>query len=60
MGSALTDDDPFNTCFAAGAGLSRAAKYFQLIPVAALAVGHRIKIGLAGSQRSTEIFKAPF
>ena len=56
MGAALTDDNAFDPSFATGAGQTRPSENFQLILVATLVPGHRIKIRFTGSEAGAEIF----
>jgi hypothetical protein len=60
MGTSLPHHKPLNGCLAARAGPVGAAKNLQLIFVAALPVGDRIKIGFTASQGGPKIFQASF
>ena len=59
MGTSLPNHKPFDGRLAAGTGKVRAAKNLQLIFVTAATIGHRIKIGLTGSKRRTEVLQTP-
>ena len=60
MCTSLPHNEPHDGRPAAGAGKVRAAKNLQLIFVTAATIGHRIKIGLTGSKRRTEVLQTPF
>ena len=50
MRAALADDDSFDCLATARAGLAGTPEDVQLIAIAALMFGYRIKIGFSGSQ----------
>ena len=50
MRTALADDNSLNSHTTARAGLAGAPEDLQLITIAALMFGNRIKIGFTGSQ----------
>jgi hypothetical protein len=60
MRTALADNDPLDCLATARAGLAGASKDLQLVSIAALMFGNRIKIGFTGSQRSSQISEAAF
>ena len=50
MRTALADDDPLDCLTTTRAGLAGASEDVQLISIAALMFGNRVKIGFTGSQ----------